>query len=144
MEPGYRENGSGLIPALGEIALLMSQSEVHRSWSVDALCRLVIPPLANGTHAGIQNNGRLVAWASWAFLNDQAVQGFVGDTRLLHPHDWESGQNIWLIDVVAPFGHAWDVTRLARQGLRNNGFQGQHIHFKRTKGRSHRFGKVMI
>ena len=45
-----------------------------------------------------------VAFASWAFLNEEAEARIRQDIRALTQDDWKSGDQPWLIDMIAPFG----------------------------------------
>jgi cytolysin-activating lysine-acyltransferase len=42
------------------------------------------------------------AFFSWAFVNDEIDAKLRAGGRLA-PHEWKSGQNAWLIDIVMPF-----------------------------------------
>jgi cytolysin-activating lysine-acyltransferase len=42
--------------------------------------------------------------ALWAFVDASVeVRLSLGDARL-SPSDWKSGENLWLVDLIAPFG----------------------------------------
>jgi cytolysin-activating lysine-acyltransferase len=52
-----------------------------------------------------QSNGKPIGFASWAFMNDEAEDRITKKgIRRLMPTDWKSGEALWLIDFVAPFG----------------------------------------
>ena len=48
-------------------------------------------------------------------LPEEAEEGYKNRTRKIQPHDWNSGNNLWLIDVICPFGG----TRIAIKRLDN-------------------------
>ena len=53
--------------------------------------------------------GLPMCFATWAFLDDKAEARIRDNIKKLAPADWKSGDpakdgNLWLIDIVAPFG----------------------------------------
>jgi len=56
-----------------------------------------------------------VPWAfvTWAFVSDAVDQRLRSTAPIIAPHEWKSGSNPWLIDVVAPFG---DLESVAKEG----------------------------
>ena len=77
------------------------------------------------------SQGVPLACATWAYLTDDVGREVASDPgRLLDLGEWNEGANLWIIDVIAPFGHARSflstlaATRLARfgeaWGLRRN------------------------
>lgn len=111
---------------------LMTRSARHRAFTIADFERLVLPPLL-ANQAVILNDGqRIVAFGSVAALNEEAAQGYRDGTRKLQPGDWNSGDEIWLMDAIAPFGHARQLTTAIRAACRARGLAGRHIHFRRT------------
>jgi cytolysin-activating lysine-acyltransferase len=48
--------------------------------------------------------------ASWAFLSPEVAERYRATGRLA-PGDWKSGNEAWLIDLVAPFGGGGDLIK---------------------------------
>ena len=48
-------------------------------------------------------------------LPEEDEEGVKNKRRKIQPHDWNSGDNLWLIDVICPFGG----TRIAIKRLDN-------------------------
>jgi cytolysin-activating lysine-acyltransferase len=42
--------------------------------------------------------------ALWAFVNDQVEERLKSGHARLAPADWKSGDKLWLVDIMAPFG----------------------------------------
>lgn len=139
------QNASWNAAVVGVLALL-ARSPVHRDWRVSDIERLILPPLALGQCVLIREHARIVAFASYALLTDGAEEGYVGGARLLQPGDWDAGENVWLIDAFAPFGHARAVTRELRELLRGRGFAARDINFRRSyAGKAQRrYARVQI
>ena len=91
---------------LGEVAWLMAHSELHHKWPVGALQQWVATPLLRGQFRLYhQANGQPVGYVSWAFFNEDAELRYQKDSQAVQPADWNSGDRLWVIDFVAPFGH---------------------------------------
>lgn len=129
---------------LGAVVDLMSLSPVHQSWTVADMQRLVVPPIELHQRVFVVDQGSLVGWGSWAFLSDEAEQGFISGSRKLRPEDWSSGSKIWLIDAIAPHGHAREITSMIRKTLCWQGHAGEDIRFRRNKDGLRRYARVML
>ena len=44
------------------------------------------------------------AFVTWARVNEEVHQRLLQGQPKLAPHEWNSGNHTWLIDVVTPFG----------------------------------------
>lgn len=74
-----------------------------------------MPPLALGQNRFMHRENVVTGFASWAFLKRDTAQRFIDGTRMLAPQDWSLGDELWLIDVLAPFGDtAWFCRRLRK------------------------------
>lgn len=52
-----------------------------------------------------------IAFASWAWLSDETQEEFRLGRRLLEPEDWRAGKNLWIVEIIAPFGDEEFVLR---------------------------------
>lgn len=90
--------------ALGEIAWLLSQSPNHRhALFLGDLEWLVMPPLTLAQYRLFYANNRPVGVAFWAFVSEPVEQRLAGGGRL-GANEWRSGDRVWLVEIVAPFG----------------------------------------
>ncbi|MDZ7748852.1 MAG: toxin-activating lysine-acyltransferase [Halofilum sp. (in: g-proteobacteria)] len=102
--PGDSAPRKTVATALGEIAWLLSQSPSHRhSLFIGDLEWLVIPPLTLGQYRLFYSEGKPVGAAFWAFLSETVEQRLAGGGRL-GANEWRSGDRVWLVELVAPFG----------------------------------------
>jgi cytolysin-activating lysine-acyltransferase len=97
---------------LGRIVRLMQGSPRHRAYSVGDVFREVWPCVARG-----QCLAGSWGFATWAFLTAEAEAGFVNRTRLLEPGDVAAGDRLWVLELVAPRGHAARAARAVRAHL---------------------------
>jgi len=93
-----------LATAVGEIAWLLSQSPTHRhSLFLADIEWLVMPPLTLSQYRLFHADGKPVGVAFWAFVSEVVEQRLSGGGRL-SAAEWRSGDRVWLVELVAPFG----------------------------------------
>jgi len=52
------------------------------------------------------------AYVTWAYVTDAVLKDVSSDeNRLLHLSEWNEGENLLIVDFVAPFGHAGRFAR---------------------------------
>jgi len=56
-----------------------------------------------------------VAYACWAKVSDEVDERLRNGSTKLRPEEWNSGENLWLVDLVVPFGGAEFVVNELRE-----------------------------
>jgi cytolysin-activating lysine-acyltransferase len=104
---------------LGEIAWLMDQSPRHSEMPVDDLEWLLAPPVMYGQFRMFYNGDVPTGVVLWAQVDDVVAERIDAGIRRLTTAEWQSGSNLRIIEVVAPFGGEAEmrelVTRLASE-----------------------------
>ncbi len=90
--------------ALGEIVSLLVQSPAHRHLFLNDLEWLVVPPVMLRQFALFRQGPRPIAYASWATVSEVVEKRLAAGQPRLAPAEWRSGDRLWLMDMVAPFG----------------------------------------
>jgi cytolysin-activating lysine-acyltransferase len=93
-----------VVSELEKVLLILSLSNRHENWTVKDIQRLVIPPLKLNQYRIYIDEEVPLCYASWAMLPKEADEGYKNKTRKIQPKDWDSGNNLWLVDVICPFG----------------------------------------
>ena len=104
--------------ALGSAVWLWMHSPSHRAMPLHALSALLLP--ANGQRQFIlaAERGRPVFYLSWANLSLDAERRYLRRHPSQMPvADWNSGDRMWVLDWVAPFGHTRVMAQLLRRQL---------------------------
>lgn len=115
-----------------EVLSLMQRSAVHCDWAPEALLAWIWPPIMHGQCLLFRDQqGSAVAYASWAFVSDDAHQALKTSARALTLEEWNSGTNIWVIDLIAPYGHVRQVVRRMKQEACRHGLAGKAVHWTR-------------
>ena len=120
---------SGILPKIpnqekynliGQIASLMLSSEIHKKYLVDDIGAMFLPAIHLNQFRIYRNKkGDPIGIITWAYLSDELQEKYQkGEKVLTKLEDWKSGDNGWIIDFIAPFGHAKEIIK----DLRNNIF----------------------
>jgi cytolysin-activating lysine-acyltransferase len=92
---------------LGEMTWLLSQSPLHRALSIGDLEWLVMPALIHEQFYMFRDGDKPVGLAMWAKCGPQAVKkldaGMIEPENRLSLEEWTNGDQIWLVDLIAPF-----------------------------------------
>lgn len=112
------------IPLLGAVSWLMMQQSSTRHTLLSELEWRVMPALVLDQAKLFMRESAPIAYVSWARLSDEVATRYQTPPHQLTPADWQSGDQIWLIDLCAPFGGAQKVMKELRESV----FTGQKVH----------------
>jgi cytolysin-activating lysine-acyltransferase len=102
---------------LGDITELCLGSAIHKNWYIKDIERLFIVPLEMDQARLFYRDGKVIGFISWAFLSYEAEDSFLNRSRKLQSEDWKSGQRIYIMDLIAPYGDAGNIGRWMREYL---------------------------
>lgn len=95
-----------------EIVVLLDTSPAHRRYSVEDIYRIIYAPIVLDQYRIYRDAaGRALTFVTWAWLSPMAARGFIDRTRLLQPGDFQSGDELWFIDIV---GHNPNMRGIVR------------------------------
>jgi cytolysin-activating lysine-acyltransferase len=106
---------------IGEITSLLICSELHRKYLVNDIGAVFLPPINLDQFRIYKLKEEPIALVTWAYLTEKTEKKYLKGDYSLTPEDWNAGDRGWIIDFLAPFGHAKHVTR----DLKNNIFPDQ-------------------
>lgn len=97
------------IPLLGPVSwLMMNNPSTRHAFFADLEWR-VMPPLVL-EQAKLYMKGDLpTAFVTWAYLSDAVVERYTNPPYHLAPGDWKSGEKVFLVDLMAPYGGGSEV-----------------------------------
>lgn len=96
---------------LGEIVWLMSQSPLHKQFFISDLEWFVMTPLLLQQFRLFYDNQKPIGVAFWATVNEEVEERLKAGTPRLRPQDWKSGDRLWAVEVIAPFGGAEEMVK---------------------------------
>ena len=118
---------------IARIITLMLESEVYLVDTLYHIKKNLIGAVMNDQAMLLARDGKIIAYASWAFLSPEAEAKYVKDTNSLDVVDWTSGDRIWLVDVIAPYGDSVLLLNHIRKLGARRGYKGTTIKFKSYK-----------
>lgn len=101
-------------PFAAAVSLLMASAQHRHLFLADLEWRLT-PALRLNQYRLVHKDGRPVALTLWATVSDEVDARLSKGEIRLRPGDWRSGETVWLIDVVAPWGGVGPVLESLRQ-----------------------------
>ena len=96
---------------LGEIVWLMSQSPLHKQFFISDLEWLVMTPVLLQQFRLFYDQSKPIGVAFWATVDEEVEQRLTAGTTRLRPQDWKSGDRLWVVEVIAPFGGAEEMVK---------------------------------
>jgi len=92
-------------PSFGEVIELLRYSRLHRSVRLRKLIDNFETPLTINQYRYWRNkHQKLVGFCAYALVSDEVLTR-LRDGASMEKDWWQSGQNLWLAEFVAPFGH---------------------------------------
>jgi len=103
---------------LGSSIWLWMHSKSHRDAPLHMLSALLLPAIKYRQFVLVSENTKPVFYMSWANLSLEAEQRYLYNPPQCMPEDdWTSGERIWVLDWVAPFGHTRAMKSLVARRL---------------------------
>lgn len=116
--PAFSEEAWNEAQALGAAVWLWMHSATHRDAPLHTLNALLLPAIANRQFIIGYEQGRPVFYAAWCWFSPEAEQRYLQSPAISLPaQDWNSGERLWFLDWVAPFGHSARLARLLQRHL---------------------------
>ncbi|WP_234803957.1 toxin-activating lysine-acyltransferase [Ensifer adhaerens] len=108
----------GMMVAIG-------MSSDYRNWSLSEVGDNLVPALlAEQYKIYFDENGKPLAFLTWALVDNECHEALLCHGRNPPPDRWTSGENLWFIDIVAPFGGTLHIIR----DIQRNHFPHVHAH----------------
>jgi cytolysin-activating lysine-acyltransferase len=108
---------------LGVVTALMMDSPMHQHLFIADMKWLVVPPIQLQQFRIYRREGKPFAYVSWGMLSEEVGNRMKNGLNRLRPDEWNSGDQAWLIDLIAPFGGQGNVLK----DLKQNHFSKQKL-----------------
>ena len=116
--PGLLEQPWSEAEALGSAVWLWMHSATHRAMPLHTLSALLLPAIQRRQFVVVVEAGRPVFYVAWANLDEAGERRYLEQHPILMPaSDWNSGDRMWILDWVAPFGHSHAMAHLLKRQL---------------------------
>jgi len=113
---------------------LFGLSEHHCSYTLLEFSYYFIFALQNDKARLFYDQGEPVAAATWCFLSNDKGKAFASNTYSIEEEDYkaESGDQLWGLELIAPFGHIGKVIKDIRDMVHNRYPKHPNVHWKRV------------
>ena len=91
------------LPILGPVVWLYARAPEKKFFFLADTDWLLLPPIVLDQCRLFMKAGIPHAFFTWAFVSDAVDKRLRSGVPRVAPHEWKSGEHLWLIDVVAPF-----------------------------------------
>lgn len=119
--------------AFGAVAWLWMHSTFHRDIPIHALNQMVLAAIRCEQFILAIEQGKPVAYMSWACMDEAAERRYLGSHPcLMSDAAWNSGERVWILDWIAPFGHTRHFSNVVLRDLFAHRF-GRYL-YHRTEG----------
>lgn len=92
------------LPILGPALWLYARDPLKKYTFIADLDWALLPAVVLDQCRLYTRNDIPFAFFTWAKVNDEIDQRLHSGMLRIAPHEWQSGEHLWLIDAVAPFG----------------------------------------
>lgn len=127
------DSASAGAASVGFACKLMAASTVHAQYNMAYVHRIIAPAMRHRCIKFYFNSrGEAVGYVIWAHVAPDVENEFLkSGAWTLHISEWNEGDSLWIVDLVAPFGHINEIL----QDLRDVVFPShQSIRYFRVKG----------
>lgn len=111
------------LDVIPEVLWLLTQSPQHKFMFLADMEWYFLPPFRHRQFRVFHKDKAPIAFVSWAYVSDEVEERLKSGGTRLKPEDWRSGENLWLIDLCAPFGGGEFILRELREKV----FKGQKV-----------------
>ena len=118
------EGEDALCAQIGYVTALMARSQSHARLDFSVIRTLVTPAIRHRQlKVYFDEDGTPVGYVIWVRVAADVEARFLsGAPTALHESEWNEGNRLWVIDLLAPLGHVRYILR----DLRDNVFRDQH------------------
>ena len=109
---------------------IMSQCTRFKDMRLSGIQRLILPPMRLGQYKIYSDKEVPIGYASWALLSDELSEGYRNNTYKIKAQDWNSGDNLWLVNVLCPKGGGSIALRRLDKLRKEDGLPNK-VNFKR-------------
>jgi hemolysin-activating ACP:hemolysin acyltransferase len=104
----------------------------YNHYNIDMIESFFVYPILLKQYIDVYENNTLKAFITYAMLDKNAERTWLTNSKNIPLQDWNSGDNIWIIDALSPWGHGRAVTTKLEEHLSKTGHKGKIIRYKRN------------
>ena len=122
-----------ILRVFGEVAFLSFYSDLYGKWSARAIAKAFEPPVYLKQFNVYRANGVPRGLVTWGMLDDDAAQKHISGSGLDTFEEWRSGSQLWIMDIVAPWGHGGEIIKNIKETIQVDSVKTLRIHKDQKK-----------
>jgi cytolysin-activating lysine-acyltransferase len=111
------KEGLSRLPILGPALWLYARDPVKKYTFVGDLDWAVLPPVVLDQCRLYTKDALPCAFFTWALVNEHVAARLRSAQARIAPHEWKCGEEVWIIDAVAPFGQLEETLKELRETI---------------------------
>ncbi|MEJ6404042.1 toxin-activating lysine-acyltransferase [Yoonia sp. 2307UL14-13] len=100
-----------VLTVIGEVCFLCFHSTLYRHWSMQTIGRVFEPPIYLKQFQIYRARGVPRGLVTWAKLDAAAEEKHLHGGGLDTFEEWRSGDQFWIMDLMAPWGHGRTIIK---------------------------------
>ncbi len=96
---------------LGEILWLYAHSAIHRRLKLYEVEQYVMPAIKHSRYRIYKRGDMPIGYVGIARLSKEVEEPWLAGEYYLQPEDWISGDRLWIMQFVVPFGDVLEVRK---------------------------------
>ena len=96
---------------IGEVSMLMLASPLHRQYLINDIGAVILPAVNLNQFRIYKIKDKPVGFIAWAMLSLELGRKYSQERHSLQLDEWDTGNQVWITDFIAPFGHAKEVIK---------------------------------
>lgn len=134
--PELSDNAATVARVLGEVCWMMSKSKAHQYFFFADMEWMITTPIAlNQFRIYRDAAGKPAGLVLWAKVSDLVEERLKAGASRLAPYDWNSGENLWIIDLVDLVG---DKAEVIIRDMKDKAFKDKSFKFLVTSAEGKR------
>ena len=103
---------------LGEISFLLFSSKLHKQYRISDIEVYFLAPINLNQFRIYRNkNKEPVGLVTWGCFSEDVEKRYLSRNYRLKKEDWNSGDILWVIDFIAPFGNFENITKDLQENI---------------------------
>jgi cytolysin-activating lysine-acyltransferase len=116
---------------LGEMVWLLTQSPQHKqAFFIGDLEWMAMPPILLQQFRMFYAKDKPIGVILWAFVSDEVEARLLSGNARMRPQDWKSGDKLWIVEVLAPFGGTDEMLKDFKAKV----FKDREVRFRAVEG----------
>lgn len=111
------KDGLARLPILGPAMWLYARDPVKKFMFVGDLDWAVLPPVVLDQCRLYTKDALPCGFFTWALVNEHVATRLRSAQPKIAPHEWKCGEEVWIIDAVAPFGQLEELLKELRETI---------------------------